>query len=93
MRDLAPGSQVGRRDVAPILAGVARDPDKAVIGAGPNQVGIDRGRRERINDAAMFAFGRVLGGEIAQVGRHAGIVPREIGADDLPTVSRVSGFE
>ena len=38
LRDLAPGDQAGRRNVAPVLAAVARDPDQAVIGAGPQQV-------------------------------------------------------
>ena len=56
LRDFTPGGEVGRRNFAPVLAAVAREPDEAVVGAGPDDVGVERRGREGINYAAMFAL-------------------------------------
>src|SRR5574340_1815845 len=51
--DLRPWRELGRRDVRPVLATVARDPDIAVIGAGPEQILLERRGRELIHHAAL----------------------------------------
>ena len=40
--DFAPGGEAGRRNFSPILAAIAREPDEAVVSAGPDEIGIER---------------------------------------------------
>ena len=94
LRDDAPRRQAGDvlRDVVPFLAAVARVPELAVVGAGPDQPLLHLRRRDREDH---------LGRELAQVvaddaaGRNdaAGVLRGEIGADDAPALSAAVGVE
>src|ERR1700740_1057098 len=91
LRDLAPRSGFFGRDVGPILPAVACDPKLAIVGAGPQSVHGLKGRRERIDDAALF-FG-ALGNERADAGGYSRILPRQVRADGLPRIAAIGGFE
>ncbi len=82
-----------RRHVLPVLAAVVRDVNQAIVGAGPDQVGVFRGRSNRIDHAAMFAI-RGIGLDKRPESRgNAGIFAREVGTDDLPTIAAIAGFK
>src|SRR5437764_5468451 len=58
LRDLAPGRDLGRRDVFPVGAAVSRNPEQAIVGARPNGGQVVERRRQRINDAANLSGDR-----------------------------------
>jgi hypothetical protein len=88
--DFAPRSELGRRDVLPVLAAIARDLDQAIVGSGPDQVGVFGRWRDGIDHAAMLAFGGIVGDERAEGRGNSGIFTSQVGADDLPTVAAVA---
>src|ERR1700730_17051265 len=91
--DLAPRLEFGWRYVLPGLSGVLRNVDQPVIRAGPNCIRVLEGRRDRVNHAAVLALLRIVGRENTEVWRSVVGRACEIGADHLPTISAVGGFE
>ena len=87
--DLRPGGEGLRRDVLPGFGVVPRDPDEAVVGAGPDQAVGDGREGEGVNDAAARAL-RVArpGGDGVEVGRDAGVLARQVGAEPSPSGGR-----
>ena len=73
-----------------VRAAVARHPDVAVVGAGPNEIGAQRRRSDRVDDAV--ARDAVVVGERrrVEIRRRAFVCAREIGADDLPRLAAVA---
>jgi hypothetical protein len=52
----APGLQLRRRDVLPVFSAIARNVNFAIVGAGPDGLGLLERRRHRIDRAAMLAL-------------------------------------
>ena len=67
--------------------------NQAIVGSRPDQVYVFWRGRERIDHATMLALGGIRLDKYTQIRRHARILPCQIGADDLPTVATVGGFE
>ena len=59
-RDFAPGSEFGRRDVAPGLAAIGGEVNAAGVAAGPDFIGAQRRGRNGVDDAVAALLG-VLG--------------------------------
>jgi hypothetical protein len=93
LRDAAPRSERGRRDVVPMLRAVARDPHEPVVGARPDRRAIDVRRREAVDDAAMLSVLRIARGEACQRRGLAGVRAREIRTDDRPRMAAVARRE
>ncbi len=91
LRDLAPRSEFFGSDVAPVCAAVARDPDQTVVGARPQGRNSFKGRRQRVNDSALFF--RVFANKSSDTGGSARVFSRQILADRFPGISAVGGFE
>src|SRR5712664_2054568 len=91
--NFAPRLQLRRRYVLPRFSAVARDVNQPVVRARPDRVCFLERRSDGVNNAAVLAFLRIARGENAEVrGSFIGFA-REIGTDDLPTVSRVGRLE
>src|SRR6185437_7189588 len=86
-----PRLDAGGGDVGPGGAAIAGDLDEAVARAGPDDLGVERGGRERGNGAASGGFEAV--GVLAGA-RRDGIVGAagEVAADAGPAMSVVQGF-
>src|SRR5439155_10554154 len=67
--------------------------NQAIVGTRPDQVHVLGRGRERIDHATMLALGGIKLDEYTQIRRHARILARRIGTDDLPTIAAISGFE
>ena len=91
LRDLAPRSKLRGSDVVPLLAAVACQPDKAIVGASPECVDVLKRRSKRIHNSPLFI--RAFGNEAIHAGWNSGILACEIVADDLPGVSAVGSFK
>ena len=90
LRDLAPGRDLGRRDVFPVGAAVSRNPEQAIVGARPNGGHVFERRRQRINDAANLSGAGILCRFVPQARRNRAVLAREIRADGLPGLSPVA---
>ncbi len=88
--ELAPRSEFRRRNVLPVLAAIASYLDHAIVGSGPDQVGIFRRRSQRIDHAAMLALGGIGLDKWTESCGNARIFASEVRADDLPTVAAVA---
>ena len=55
-RDLRPRHQRGRRHVLPLFAAVGGYVNQSVVGARPDQIDVERGRRERVDHTALRDF-------------------------------------
>ena len=88
LRDHAPCRKTGHvlRDVVPLLAAVARVPDLAVVGAGPDQPFLHFGCRDR-EDHFRRELTQVVADDAARRDDAGGILRREIGADDAPALA------
>src|SRR4029077_17462911 len=91
--NLAPGLELGWRDVLPGLSGVLRNVNQPVVGAGPNCIRVLEGRRHGVNHATVFALLRIVSCEDAEVWRSVVGSAGEIGAHRFPGISAVCGFE
>ena len=72
---------------------IAGDLNQAIIGAGPDGIGIFVGSGHRIDNAAARHFGHRVGSEDADAGRHFRVFARQIGTDDLPALPSVRGLK
>src|SRR6185437_5491059 len=80
------------RDVVPMLAAVAGDPDVAVVGASPDRVHILERRPDAVDHAAVVT--RVhLGVERCQARRLARIRTRQVRTDLVPGLTAIAGLE
>ncbi len=93
LRDAAPRADAGRRHVPPVGPAVAGQPHQTVVGAGPDLARVEIGRREAVDNATMLPIERIVGGEMRQRLRLAGIESREIRADATPRATAVAGRE
>jgi len=59
----APRSEIGRSNVLPVLAGIVGDLDQAIVGSGPDEVDVFGRWCDGVDDAAMLAFGGIVGDE------------------------------
>ncbi len=84
-----PRRQLRRRHVLPRLAGVTRDLDQPVVGAGPDPVDVEIGRRQRIHDASAGRRRGWRSDVLADARRHGPGFPREVRADLRPARSPV----
>ena len=91
--NFTPWGEGGRSDVVPGLAGVARELNQAVVGAHPNFARVERGGRDGVNDSAALSSGRVGSGRWVECIGNAGVLPREVGAQDLPGIAAVGSPE
>ena len=87
--DLAPGGDLRWRDVFPVRAAVAGDPQEPFVGAGPEGVHVFEGRRQGVDDAALLRGRFVLRGHGADAGRDARLIAGEVRADGLPGVAAI----
>jgi hypothetical protein len=86
------GVRSGGVTLVPVLAGIARDLDQAVVGSGPDQVAVFGRWRDGVDDAAMLALGGIGGDEGAQARRDfRGLRESESGLMILPTVAAIGG--
>ena len=90
---LAPRRERRRRDVLPGLAVVIGHVDETIVGADPESRRAQRRGRDRVDDAAPLAFGRVGGGRFVEVRRHAGVFARQVWADLRPAFAAVGSLE
>ncbi len=91
--DQRPLGQVGRRHPFPRPAAIAREVHEAVVGARPQHVALVRRLDER-EDRAVDLGARVVARDRPAGARQPGrIVPREVGARDLPALALVHGAE
>ena len=81
-----------RRHVLPVGAAVARHLHVAVVGAGPDDAAVLRGRRDREHRRVGFDAGVVLRDGAAGGAHRLRIVAREVRADLFPALSLVGRF-
>ena len=89
----AHSGRLGGRDVAPGRAAVARDVHQPIVGAGPEDAALVRRLGEGEDRAVVLGAGIVLGDRAAGRAELAGIVARQVGADDLPAGALVGRAE
>ena len=82
--DAAAGRQVGGRDVAPVLAAVARDMDGPVVGAHPEEAGAARRLADGIDGAVELFAGNVARDGATGDDLLVGLEGRQVGRDGLP---------
>jgi len=69
------------------------DLDQAIVGSGPDEVDVFGRWCDGVDDAAMLAFGGIVGDEGAEGRGNSGVFTSQVRADDLPTVAAVGGLE
>ena len=80
------------REIVPRLAGVARDPDLAVVGAGPHDALLRARRRNRRHHGAV-ELTEVVADDAAGELDAAGIARRQVRADDFPALAAIARAE
>ena len=88
-RELA---EIFRRHVLPRRAAVARHLHVPVVGAGPDEIGVFRRRRNREHGRVGLDAGVVLGDRTARRAHRLRIVARQVGADARPALAFVGGL-
>src|ERR1051326_952034 len=91
--DAAEFRQLRWRDVLPVLPPIARDMDKAVIGAGPDRVCLHTRRSDAKDGAVNFGAILIVRDRTAGIAERVRIVAREIGTNALPALPFVRGLE
>ena len=94
--DGADGPPLGdarRCHVAPILTAIPSQVHQAVVAAGPDEPGLDRRLRDREDRVVELDPGVVAGDRPPRPGLRGFIVAGQIGADRLPALAAVRGFE
>ena len=94
LRDLAPWRQLRRRDVLPRLASIARDLYLPVIRANPDRIRVFKRRTDGVDHAAMLALRGIRPFcKLSELSRHAGVLARQVGTDDVPALPAVRGLK
>ncbi len=88
-RDQRPLRQLRRRDILPGLAVVAREMNQTVVRAGPEDPFLQRRLREGEYGAVVVHAVAVNSNRATGRPHLAGVVAREVGADNLPALAFV----
>src|SRR5580700_8150700 len=81
---LAPRCQLWRRDIAPILPAIMRDPDPSVVCPCPEGIYIVERGSQSINHTSLFHRVRIFREHGTDAGWNTRLWAREVGANGLP---------